>query len=93
MKVVGRWRTVEMVEKADVDEREYQFLYNDGEGYHFMEPTNYEQLAVREDVIGDQKAFLQDGMKVFIKTFEGNALAHRTAGRASLSRSPRPSRW
>ena len=69
-----------MVEKADVDEREYQFLYNDGEGYHFMEPITYEQIAVPEDVIGDQKVFLQDGMKVFMKTFEGIALSHRTAG-------------
>src|SRR5690348_5545270 len=55
VKVSERWRTTEMVEKADVDEREYQFLYNDGEGYHFMEPTTYDQIAVPEDVIGDQK--------------------------------------
>jgi elongation factor P len=54
VKVSERWRTTEMVEKADVDEREYQFLYNDGEGYHFMEPTTYEQIAVQPDVIGDQ---------------------------------------
>ena len=36
VKVIGRWRTVEMVEKADVDEREYDYLYSDGEGHHFM---------------------------------------------------------
>jgi elongation factor P len=84
VKVVGRWRTVEMVEKADVDEREYQFLYNDGEGYHFMEPTTYEQLAVSEDVIGEQKVFLQDGMKVFMKTFEGNAVAIELPARVTL---------
>ena len=35
VKVIGRWRTVEMVEKADVDEREYDYLYSDGEGHHF----------------------------------------------------------
>ena len=84
VKVVGRWRTVEMVEKADVDEREYQFLYNDGEGYHFMEPTTFEQLAVSEDVIGDQKVFLQDGMKVFIKTFEGVAVGIELPARVTL---------
>ncbi|MCS6759709.1 MAG: elongation factor P, partial [Candidatus Devosia euplotis] len=43
VKVVGRWRTVEMVEKADVDDREYAYLYSDSEGYHFMEPATYEQ--------------------------------------------------
>ena len=84
VKVIGRWRTVEMVEKADVDEREYQFLYADGEGYHFMEPNTYEQLAVPEDVIGDQKAFLQDGMKVFMKTFDGNAIAIELPARVTL---------
>ena len=84
VKVIGRWRTVEMVEKADVDEREYQYLYNDGEGYHFMEPTTFEQLAVPEDVVGDQKAFLQDGMKVYMKTFEGNALAIELPARVTL---------
>src|ERR1700729_2996058 len=54
VKVEGRWRTVEMVEKADVDERKYTFLYSDGEGNHFMEPTTFEQIAVSDDVIGSQ---------------------------------------
>ncbi|MDB5622902.1 MAG: efp [Devosia sp.] len=75
VKVIGRWRTVEMVEKADVDEREYDYLYSDGEGHHFMEPVSYEQITVSDDVIGDQKAYLTDGMKVYLKTFEGNAIA------------------
>ena len=84
VKVVGRWRTVEMVEKADVDEREYQFLYNDGEGYHFMEPTTFEQITVSEDVAGDQAAYLVDGMEVFIKTFEGASLAIELPQRVTL---------
>ena len=84
VKVIGRWRTVEMVEKADVDEREYQFLYHDAEGYHFMDPANYEQLAVSEDVVGDQGAFLQDGMLVYLKTFEGVAIAIELPARVTL---------
>lgn len=75
VKIIGRWRTVEMVEKADVDEREYDYLYSDGEGHHFMEPVSYEQLTVPDDVVGDQKAYLTDGMKVYLKTFEGNAIS------------------
>jgi elongation factor P len=84
VKVIGRWRTVEMVEKADVDEREYQFLYHDAEGYHFMDPANYEQLAVSEDVVGEQGAFLQDGMLVYLKTFEGVAIAIELPARVTL---------
>ena len=75
VKVVGRWRTVEMVEKADVDDREYDYLYADGEGFHFMEPVSFEQITVSTDVIGDQAAYLTDGMKVHLKTFEGTALS------------------
>ncbi|MEO8685221.1 MAG: elongation factor P, partial [Devosia sp.] len=75
VKVVGRWRTVEMVEKADVDEREYDYLYSDGEGFHFMNPENFDQITVTADVIGDDKAYLTDGMKVDLKTFEGVAIA------------------
>jgi len=75
VKVVGRWRTVEMVEKADVDDREYDYLYSDGEGHHFKEPQTYEQITVPDDVIGDQKAYLTDGMKVHLMTHEGIALS------------------
>ena len=75
VKVAERWRTTEMVEKATVDEREYDFLYEDGEGFHFMEPESYEQIAVHPDVVGDGKVFLTDGMKVYLKTFEGAAIA------------------
>jgi elongation factor P len=84
VKVTARWRTVEMVEKADVDERAYQFLYSDGEGYHFMEPVSYEQIAVSEDVVGSQAAYLVDGMEVFIKTFEGVALSIELPQRVTL---------
>ncbi len=75
VKVTERWRTTEQVEKATVDEREYDFLYSDGEGHHFMEPTTFEQITVTEDVMGDSAVFLKEGVKFFIKTFEGTAIA------------------
>lgn len=84
VKVSERWRTTEQVEKADVDERAYQFLYNDAEGYHFMNPENYEQLAVQQDVIGDQAVYLTDGMEVFLQTFEGAAIAITLPQRVTL---------
>ncbi|MEO8245467.1 MAG: elongation factor P, partial [bacterium] len=75
VKVAERWRTTEMVEKATVDEREYDFLYADGEGFHFMEPATYEQLTVSPDVVGEDDVFLGDGMKVYLRTFDGAAIA------------------
>jgi elongation factor P len=83
-KVTFRWRTVEMVEKADVDERAYQYLYSDGEGHHIMEPTTYEQLTVSDDVVGDQKSFLADGMEVYVKTFNGVPIAIELPARVTL---------
>ncbi len=75
VKVSERWRTTEQVEKATVDEREYDYLYSDGEGHHFMEPQTFEQLSVSDDVVGDSRVFLKEGVKIFIKTFEGVAIA------------------
>jgi elongation factor P len=75
VKVAERWRTTEMVEKATVDEREYDFLYEDGEGFHFMNPETYEQIAVHPDVLGDDKVLLADGMKCYLRTHEGVAIS------------------
>ena len=75
VKVSERWRTTEMVEKATVDEREYDYLYEDGEGFHFMEPNTYEQVVAAVDMVGDDKVFLTDGMKVYLQTFEGVPIA------------------
>jgi len=84
VKVAERWKTTEMVEKVTVDEREYDFLYEDGEGFHFMNPENYEQIVVPADVVGDDKAFLGEGVKVFIQVYEGVALAMELPQRATV---------
>lgn len=75
VKVSERWRTTEMVEKATVDEREYDFLYEDSEGFHFMEPNTYDQVVATHDMVGDDKVFLTEGMKVYLQTFEGVPIA------------------
>jgi elongation factor P len=75
VKVSERWKTTDQVEKATVDERAYDFLYEDGEGFHFMEPETYEQVVVTEDVMGGNKVYLQEGMRCFLKTFEGVPIA------------------
>ena len=84
VKVAERWRTTEMVEKATVDEREYDYLYSDGEGFHFMEPASYEQITVSADVVGEDEVFLTDGMKVYLKTFEGVAIAMELPQRVTV---------
>lgn len=75
VKVSERWRTTEQVERAIVDDREYTFLYEDGEGFHFMNPENYEQMVVSADVVGDQKPYLQESMNLMVSTYNGVAIA------------------
>lgn len=84
VKVAERWRTTEMVEKAQVDEREYDYLYEDDEGFHFMNPDNYEQIAVPADVVGDDKPFLGEGVKVSLQVYDGAALALTLPQRATV---------
>ena len=84
VKVSERYRTTEQVERAHVEEREHSFLYSDGEGYHFMNPESYEQVAVPEDVIGDQAVYLQEGMAVMLSLHNGNAIAIELPARVTL---------
>ena len=70
VKVSERWRTTEQVERAFVDDRNYTFLYQDGEGYHFMNPENYDQVVVPPEVVGDAAPWLQDAMIVQISTHD-----------------------
>ncbi|MDP1872746.1 elongation factor P [Phenylobacterium sp.] len=84
VKVSERYRTTEQVERAFVEEREHTFLYQDGEGYHFMNPENFDQLVATEDVIGDAKVYLQDGMAVQLSTHEGVAIAISLPSRVTV---------
>src|SRR5690606_15594543 len=74
VKVSDRYKTTEQVERAHVEDIEFEYLYNDGDGYHFMNQQNYEQIQVSPDVIGDQAAYMQEGMKVFLSIFNEMAV-------------------
>ena len=84
VKVSERYRTTEQVERAFVDEREYSFLYQDGEGFHFMEPNTYDQVTAPADLVGDASKYLQDGMLVHISTHEGVPIAIDLPARVTL---------
>jgi elongation factor P len=58
------------VEEADVRRGNAQYLYKDGDTYMFMEPITFEEIAVKEDVIGDSARFLKEGEKVQVMYFE-----------------------
>ena len=60
-RVVERtYKTGESIESADVVDTEMQYLYNDGEQWHFMHPETYEQLATNKDAISDAAKWLKE---------------------------------
>jgi elongation factor P len=71
VKVAQRYKTTEQVERAHVEDHEFQYLYQDGDGFHFMNTENYDQVALPADVVGDQAAYLQPEMKVTLAVHEG----------------------
>src|ERR1700674_657423 len=84
VKVSQRYRTTEQVERAYVEDREYQFLYRDADGYHFMNSETHDQGTVPQDIIGDQVAYLAEGMKVMLSVYEGVPVAIELPQRAVL---------
>ena len=71
VKTAQRYKTTDQVERAFVEDREHQYLYQDGDGFHFMNTENYDQVTLAADIIGDQAAYLQPEMKVTLSVHEG----------------------
>lgn len=74
-KLNERFRSTEDVERAHLDETEYQFLYRDGDSLALMDTNSYEQITIESSLVGDPVAFLQDGMMVKVISHEGNPIA------------------
>ena len=75
VKVSLRFKTTDQVERAFVEDRKHQFMYQDSDGFHFMNMESYDQVAVSADIVGDQAAYLQPEMEVTISLHEGVPLA------------------
>jgi elongation factor P len=84
VKITERYRTTEQVERAYLEEKTYNYLYEDDTGYTFMEPETYEQVAVPKDLLGDQASYLQENMAVTISLHEGVPIAIELPPRVTL---------
>lgn len=72
--LVQTYRSVDKFEKADLEERKMQYLYNQEDEYHFMDTDNYEQLSISKEHLGDNVNFLIDNMEVEVLFFNGKAI-------------------
>ena len=74
-KLNERFGSSDVVERVRLDEKDYQFLFKEGDQFTFMDNENYEQITLTAEAIGDGAVFLKDGMMVTIQSHEGAALS------------------
>lgn len=84
VKTSERYKTTDQVERAFVEDRDFNFLYQDGDGFHFMNNETYDQLQVNLDVVGDSAPYLTENMKVKLSIYENVAVAITLPQRVTL---------
>ena len=72
--LVKTYRSNDKFEKAELDERKMQFLYNQGEEFHFMDTDNFEQLSLSREQMGENVNFLLENMEVVVLFFSGRPI-------------------
>jgi elongation factor P len=65
-----RFRSADTIERVRLDQKEYQYLYADGDMLVFMDKDTFEQISLPADLVGDAAAFLQDGMEVDLELWD-----------------------
>jgi elongation factor P len=84
VKTSQRYKTTDQVERAHVEDHEFSYLYQDGDGFHFMNQESFEQVTLPADVIGDQSVYLQEGMVVSLAIHEGVPVSIEMPQKATL---------
>ena len=84
VKVSLRFKTTEQVERAFVEDRKHQYMYQDSDGFHFMNMETYDQVALPNDIIGDLAAYLQPEMEVTISMHDAVPVAIELPPKAVL---------
>ena len=66
-----RFRSVDVVERAILDESEMEYLYPDGDMYHFMNNETFEQIGLSAEILGDAVSYLIPNIKLKVELYEG----------------------
>jgi elongation factor P len=70
-----RFSSEDKVERVSLDEQEMEYLYDDGEDFHFMNTENFEQMHLNKDILGDGVNYLVPNMKVAVEFYEGKPIS------------------
>ena len=84
IKTSQRYKTTEQVERAFVEDHDFQYLYQDGDSFTFMNGETFDQIPVPADIVGDMAPYLQENMTVKISLHEGVPIAIELPQRATL---------
>ncbi|MEX0852748.1 MAG: elongation factor P [Bauldia sp.] len=84
VKVSPRYKTTEQVERAFVEDRDFQYLYRDGDGFTFMNGETFDQVHVPKGIVGDQASYLQENMTVRLSLHDGVPIAIELPQRVTL---------
>ena len=74
-KINERFRSSETVEKAALDENNFNFLYQDENDYFFMDPNSFEQIQIKKEIIGEKGKLLTENLKVTISFYNEKAIS------------------
>ncbi|HWF93092.1 MAG TPA: elongation factor P [Terriglobales bacterium] len=69
-----RFRSPDPIEKITVDEVDMEYLYNDGDGYYFMNTENFEQTHLTKEILGDAVDYLISNLQIKVEFFDGKAV-------------------
>ena len=69
-KLNQRFRSSENVERAQLEEKEFNFLYHDESGCFFMDPENFEQISIKKELLSEKSKLLTENLKVTISFLE-----------------------
>lgn len=84
VKISERFKTTDQVERATIEDRDFNYLYEDADGYHFMNNETYDQIQVGKDIIGSSAPYLQENMTVKLSMHDMNPVAIQMPVRATL---------
>jgi elongation factor P len=73
-KLNERFRSSETVERVRLEQKDYQYLYDQGDMLVFMETETYEQIELLKEFVGERAAFLKEGMMVTVNSYEGKPI-------------------
>ena len=74
-KLNERFRSSESVEKASLDEINFNFLYEDENNYFFMDPKSFEQIEIKKDIIGEKGKLLTENLQVSVNFYNDTPMS------------------